>query len=76
MYQAHAASSGWLQLFVITHIWNISNAVIDSHAQKCLILISLNSFAIDGECEAGLSNIIPHHHGLRFLNYWIKIISD
>ncbi len=34
VYQAHTTGGGWLQLFVITHIWNICNAIVDCHTQQ------------------------------------------
>jgi hypothetical protein len=48
MYQAHTAGGSWLKLFVIAHIRNICNAIVDSHSEQRLVLISLDSLAIYG----------------------------
>ena len=59
--KTHAAGGCWLQLLIVTQVRDIVDPMVYGHAQDRLAFVRPDGFAIEGKCEAGLTNLIAYH---------------
>src|SRR5438270_5005877 len=59
--KTHATGGCWLQLLIVTQVRDIVDPMVYGHAQDRLAFVRPDGFAIEGKCEAGLTNLIAYH---------------